>query len=152
MAIADNMTRGMLLVHVRTVFFAICLSLLAVGCDDVVSTSPLIGEGQAIFDQRLLGTWVDHDDDEFTVEPAPGDRYRISDRDDETDEMNVQLTQIGDRLFFQIAETDCTAHLSFKPRDGEHCYMFLDVEIEQNVFSTRWLDHRRVFEDSVAKR
>ena len=152
--------------RIRMLILAVLPAFLCAGCQDVVSTSPLAGEGQAILDDRLLGTWVepaDPDDpkepedpdnpaDEVIVERGAGDRYQLTSFEDgEAQEFSVQLTQIGSHRFLQVAH-DCSSHLFFQPDSGEQCYYFVKVEIEDDSLSFAMLDTDRVFQDSLSKK
>ena len=155
MAVANKPIAPRFLLGIRTPFLVGCLACLCVGCEDVASTSPLVGEGQAIVDDRLLGTWVDPDDPddgELTVELERNDRYRFrSSEDGETEDYSVQLTQIGSRRFLQVT-LDCSVHLFFTADSGEQCYLLMKAEIEDNSFSLTELDHKRLFQDSLVKK
>ena len=157
---------GRFLARIRTLILAALSVFLCVGCQDVVSTSPLAGEGQAIFDDRLLGTWVEPPDPDDPKEPEnaddPADQtvverdadngYRITSfENDEKQVLTVQLTQIGGHRFLQYAH-DCSEHLFFEPENGEQCYFFVKAEIEDNSLSLAFLDYERVFQDSLARK
>ena len=156
MAVANKPIAPRFLLEIRTLFLVACLAYFCVGCEDVASTSPLVGEGQAIVDECLLGTWVvdpdDPDEDELTVELEQQDRYRFRlSEDGEMKEYSVQLTQIGSRRFLQVT-VDCSEHLFFKPDSGEPCYLLMKAEIEDNSLSLTTLDHERLFQYSLAKK
>ena len=159
MAMANKPIVPRFLSEIRALFLVACLACLVAGCEDVASTSPFVGEGQAIVDERLLGTWVDPDDpddpneDELTVELERNNQYRFwSLEDGEIKEYSVQLTQIGSHHFLQIAHDCSSMHFFFKPDSGEPCYLPMKVEIEDNSFSLTTLDHKRLFRDSLAKK
>ncbi len=163
MGMVNSLIRVRCVARIRKLFLVACLAFLCVGCEDVASTSPLVGEGQAIIDDRLLGTWVDPDDlddpadsddpvDQFVVERDQKDRYRFTSFEGgETQEFFVQLTQIGSHRFLQIA-VDCSMHLFFQADSNEQCYLLMKVKIEDNSFSLTALDHERLFQDSLDKK
>ncbi len=115
-------------------------------------TSPLIGSGDAIADDRLLGTWSesDEDSDTFTFR-RNGDGYLVSwEEDGETEETTASLTQIGDLRFLQLAEDNCSNHLFFDDDGDERCFGIYKFEIDQRMVRIAPLDHERLFRDSVA--
>ena len=95
-AIVNKPIPARFLARIRTLILAALPAFLCAGCQDVVSTSPLAGEGQAILDDRLLGTWVEPADpadprepkaaddpaDEVIVERGAGDRYHLTSFED----------------------------------------------------------------------
>ena len=154
------------LARIRMLIPAALTAFLCAGCQDVVSTSPLAVEGQTIFDDRLLGTWVEPaDPDDPKGREAPDDpndqvivsrgrdgRYQLTSFEDgEAQEFSAQLTQIGSHRFLQVAH-ECSSHLFFQPDSGEQCYYFVKIEVEDGSLSFAMLDYERVFQDSLSKK
>ncbi len=123
------------------------------GCDDVVLTHPVIRDGEAIVDDRLLGTWSESDDpesDTFTIR-RNGEAYvGVSKEEGETEKIDIGLTRIGGRLFLQATEENCSQHLFFDEQADQTCYLMFQFEIDQEMFRLRPLDHKRLFQDSLA--
>ena len=123
------------------------------GCDDVVLTHPVIRDGEAIVDDRLLGTWSESDDpksDTFTIR-RNGEAYvGVSKEEGETEKIDIGLTRIGGRLFLQATEENCSQHLFFDEHADQTCYLMFQFEIDQEMFRLRPLDHKRLFQDSLA--
>lgn len=165
-AIVNKVIPVRFLTRIRSLVLAVLPAFLCAGCQDVVSTSPFVGEGQAMLDDRLIGTWVEPSDpdapreldatddpaDQVIVERGTGDRYQLTSFEDgEAQEFSAQLTQIGSHRFLQVAH-ECSSHLFFKPDSGEQCYYFVKVEIEDDSLSFALLDYERVFQDSLSKK
>ena len=131
---------------------AFVLLALCLGCDDVVSTSPLIGPAQRVRDDRLAGSWVSDDsEDPFQFELLSDSRYRYSGADAE-EEMVFSLGQFGTALILQWEQEDCSSHLFFGSDDERRCYFFAKLEFDDRSFSITELDVERAFRDSVAGR
>jgi len=133
-----------------SVLLALCL-----GCDDVVSTSPLIGPAQRVRDDRLAGSWVSDDsEDPFQFELLSDGRYRYSgaDADEADEEMIFSLGRIGTTLILQWEQENCSSHLFFGSDDERRCYSFAKLEFDDRSFSLTALDVERAYRDSVAGR
>ncbi len=128
------------------------LLVLCLGCDDVVSTSPLIGPAQRVRDDRLAGRWVDADSqDTFQFELLSDGRYRYSDTDAD-DEGVFSLGRVAGTLILQWEQESCSLHLFFSANDEQRCYSFAKLEFDDRSFSLTELDIERAFRDSVAGR
>jgi len=114
------------------VLAATCLA----GCGDVVSTEPLVGRGDAIYDAALLGTWFDQDNSVFTVtSPKPpeydilyvvadkGERYWIKGR----------LMQMGELKVLDVTD-DRTGPFSLP------VHAWASLERKGNGWEIRFLD------------
>ena len=128
-------------------------TLTGLGCDDVVLTHPVIGDGEAIVDDRLLGTWSESDEpesDTFTIRRNGEVYVGVSKEEGETEKIDIGLTRIGGRLFLQATEEDCSSHLFFDEDGDQTCYQVFQLEIHEKMFRLRPLDHERLFRDSLA--
>ena len=131
---------------------AFVLLALCLGCDDVVSTSPLIGPAQRLQDDRFAGSWVSDDsEDSFQFELLSDGRYRYSGADAD-EEMVFSLGQIGTTLILQWEQENCSSHLFFGSDDERRCYLYAKLEFDDRSFSLTQLDAERAFRDSVAGR
>lgn len=129
---------------------AFVLLALCLGCDDVVSTSPLVGPAQRVQDDRLAGSWVSDDsEDPLQFELLSDGRYRYSGADAD-EEMAFSLGQFGTTLILQWEQENCSSHLFIGSDDERRCYAFAKLEFDDRSFSLTQLDVERAFRESVA--
>jgi uncharacterized protein (UPF0128 family) len=90
-------------------FFFYLLAVLLGGCVPVVSLHPLFGEKDVVFDEKLLGTWVDDPNSpeatwEFKRADTNDNAYRLifSDKEGKKGMFVAHLGKLKDKLFLDI--------------------------------------------------
>lgn len=91
----------------KTLFYL--LAVLLGGCVPVLSLNSLYTEENVVFDQKLLGTWVDDPNRpevtwEFERLEEPNNAYKLvfSDEDDKKGSFIVHLVKLRNRLFLDV--------------------------------------------------
>jgi len=92
----------------KKVLFYLLAALLG-GCVPVLSLNSLYTEENVVFDQKLLGTWVDDPNSpevtwEFERLEEPNNAYKLvfSDKDDKKGSFIVHLVKLQNRLFLDV--------------------------------------------------
>ena len=78
------------------------LAVILGGCVPVVSLHPLFNEKNVVFDEKLLGTWVDTNTTwEFSRTEEPQNAYKLifSDEEDKKGLFVAHLVKLKDKLF-----------------------------------------------------
>ena len=85
------------------------LAVLLGGCVPVMSLHPLYTEKDAVFEERLLGAWVDDTNSpettwEFNRPDEKDNKYRLvfADKEGKQGSFDAHLTKLGDRLFLDV--------------------------------------------------
>ena len=105
-------------------FFFYLLAVLLGGCVPILSLHPLFTEKDAVFDEKLLGTWVDDPNSpeatwEFKRADTNDSAYRLifSDKEGKKGMFVAHLVKLKDKLFL-----DVDVHL------GESPYVLVEVK------------------------
>lgn len=105
------------------------------GClPSVSSVHPLYTEEDVVFDERLLGTWMDSEDPENTlvISQAQAAGYVVT---VDKDTYSAKLTRLGDRLFI-----DCTNDQSGKEDLELAVHAFYKIEFSADQLLLYHLD------------
>ena len=81
------------------------LAVILGGCVPVVSLHPLFNEKNVVFDEKLLGTWVDTNTTwEFSRTEEPQNAYKLifSDEEDKKGLFVAHLVKLKDKLFLDV--------------------------------------------------
>jgi len=96
------------------------LAVLLGGCLPVLSLNSLYTEENVVFDQKLLGTWVDDPNSpevtwEFERLEEPNNAYKLvfSDKDDKKGSFIVHLVKLQNRFFLDVYPSE----LPWEPED-----------------------------------
>ena len=106
------------------------------GCNDVLSTEPLVGKGDAVHDPALLGTWFDQENSVFTVTSRKPPEYDILYIETDKGERNWikgRLMQMGELRVLDV--TDDRPGLFTLP-----VHAWLSVEKKGTGWEIRFLD------------
>ena len=93
---------------IKKVLFYMLAGILG-GCLPVMSIHPLYTDEDVVFEEKLLGIWVDDDNDpkttwEFSQVSEKQKKYRLilSDNEDKNGSFDVHLVKLKDRFFLDI--------------------------------------------------
>lgn len=97
------------------------LTFLLAGCVPVLSLHPLYSQQDVIFEEKLLGSWADSNDNstwQFSRQPKAQNTYhlRYTQKEDEQVQIGTfetHLLRLGDQLFMDFFPAD----LIWEPRD-----------------------------------
>jgi hypothetical protein len=128
-------------------------AMLCIGCSGVVFTSPLVGPGEAIREDSLVGSWATPGDSKSVswIIRRAGEHYSLWDSVDKFQKnespKDLAVTKVGGRTFFQVSD-DCTNYPFFTSDHKQVCYVVYIAEMNNGNFRYWALDHRRLEKDS----
>jgi len=88
-------------------FLFYLLAALLGGCVPVMSLHPLYTKEDVVFEKKLLGTWMQDDNEtiwEFKCPNEPGKTYKFtfSDKEGQKGSFDAHLTKLQDKLFLDV--------------------------------------------------
>jgi len=128
-------------------------TIVCAGCSGVVFTSPLIGLGDTVREDRLVGNWASRSNPNSAswVIRRAGDRYSLWETPEEFKRndppKDLAVTLIGGRTFFQIS-ADCSRYTFFSSDSKQQCYTVYIAEIGNGTLRYWPLDETRLAKDS----
>lgn len=109
----------------KKLLFYVLAGLLA-GCVPVMSLYPLYTEQDVVFEEKLVGTWMDDSDStwEFSAPNEPPKSYELVYTDDEgrKGSFGVYLTKIDDKLFLDAQPNKLVTGSLDEPNQVEWFY------------------------------
>jgi hypothetical protein len=128
-------------------------AMLCTGCSGVIFTSPLVGPGEAIREDSLVGSWATASDPKSVswIIRRAGERYSLWDSVDKFQKneppKDLAVTKVGGRTFFQVSD-DCTQYPFFTRDPKQVCYVVYIAEINNGNLRYWALDEKRLEKDS----
>ena len=131
---------------IKFITLLLLILVLFPGCL-VTSLHPLGGEEDIVFDENLIGTWIDDDGDGWAFSKGEKNTYKliIFDKENEV-EFNAKLVKLGDKLFLDICperlDTKSIYDILMLPTHTFMKFSLEDSELSLGLNEPKWFNDR----------